>query len=121
MTTSNLSTALPMIAAVRALVAQLPDAALRARIENALDGKPDAGGEIRAEVLDGNAAATLLGCKRRCVQKLANEGKIRIVKLPGRQLGCGYLRSDIEALLAGEILTPRPKAAKAAAEARTAV
>ncbi len=120
MTTSNLSTALPMIAAVRALAAQLPDPALRARIEDALDGKPESAGEVRPEVLDGNAAATLLGCRRRTIQLLASEGKIRVVELPGRKLACGYLRRDVEALLVGTRRTPKPKAAKAEAEVRTA-
>ena len=120
-TSTNLSTALPMIAAVRLLVEQLPDAALRARIEDALDGKPESAGEVRPEVLSGDDAATLLGCKRRTVQLLAAEGKIRVLQLPGRKLGCGYLRADIEALLAGVRRTPKPKAAKAEAEARPAV
>ncbi len=117
---SNLTASLPMIAAVRALVAQLPDPALRARIEDALDGKPDAAGEVRPEVLSGDDAATILGCKRRCVQKLASEGRIRVLQLPGRKLGCGYLRADIEALLVGTRRTPKPKAAQAEAEVRTA-
>lgn len=120
MTTSNLSTALPMLAAIRALTVQLPDPALRARIEAALDGKPEPSNEIRTEVLSGDQAAALLGCKRRCVQKLASEGRIRVLQLPGRKLGAGYLRADIEALLAGVRRTPKPKAAKIEAEARTA-
>jgi hypothetical protein len=39
----------------------------------------------------------------RFVDKLAVEGILRRVKMPGRQRGCGFLAEDVERLMAGGI------------------
>jgi hypothetical protein len=38
----------------------------------------------------------------RFVDKLAVEGILRRVKMPGRQRGCGFLADEVERLIAGE-------------------
>lgn len=105
MSTSNLAASLPLLAAIRSLVEQLPDAGLRKRLEGVLDGKAPAEPEVQKKVVSGDEAARILGSSRRLVQKLASQGKIKIVKLPGRQLALGYLRESVEALAAGEVRT----------------
>lgn len=43
------------------------------------------------------------GVSARTVHTLANQGHLRRVKFPGRKIGCGFLESDVRALLARSV------------------
>ena len=47
-------------------------------------------------------AARRLGCCVRVIDRLAQEGKLKRVRLPGRVRAAGFLESDLHALLIGK-------------------
>ena len=53
-------------------------------------------------------AAQMYGCSLRLIDRLAAQGVLRRVRLPGRQRGAGFLQSDLLAIIAS---TPQSKAA----------
>jgi hypothetical protein len=59
-------------------------------------------GESGPRVLRRAEAARRAACCVRVIDRLAQEGKLKRVRLPGRKRGCGFLESDINALLAGK-------------------
>lgn len=90
-----------MLAAIGAMTAQVGNAKIRGRLEQALRGEEPARqkDELRQEVLSGDEAAKVLGVTRRTIQHLAKKGAIRRVTLPGSSKGCGYQRRSVEALV----------------------
>lgn len=90
-----------MLAAIRAMVAQLAEGRTRDALEAVLDGRkpPRAdAGEVRKMVVSGNEAAMMLGVARRTVQVWAKMGRIRRVKCKGSGKGFGYERESVERL-----------------------
>lgn len=89
-----------MLAAIRAMVGQLEDGAMRRALEDALDGRT---AEARAEqpvrklVVSGNEAAMMLGVTRRTVQLWAKKGLIRRAKWNGNKRGFGYALDSVSA------------------------
>jgi hypothetical protein len=55
-------------------------------------------------VLQRAEVARRFGRSLRFVDKLAVQGVLRRVKLPGRQRACGYREDEVERLIAGEAL-----------------
>lgn len=72
---------------------------LKARIEAALKHE-----EVeRSRVLTADEVGRILNKSARTVHTLANQGLLRRVKFPGRQIGGGFLESDVRALLARSV------------------
>jgi hypothetical protein len=53
-------------------------------------------------ILRRKEAARRLACCTRVIDRLAQEGKLKRVKLPGRIRGAGFLEADLNALLAAK-------------------
>jgi hypothetical protein len=47
-------------------------------------------------------AARMYGCSLRLVDRLAAQGVLKKVRLPGRKRGAGFLESDLLAVMAGK-------------------
>jgi hypothetical protein len=47
-------------------------------------------------------AARMYGCSLRLVDRLAEQGVLKKVRLPGRKRGAGFLESDLLAVIAGK-------------------
>lgn len=62
--------------------------------------KPDAAPVIRQRCIRRDEAARLLAVSLRTVDKLAASGILKKLKLPGRTRSCGFLESDVSALIA---------------------
>lgn len=89
-----------MLASIRAMAGMLDNGRMRDAIVRTLDGgdEAEAPKPLRQEVLSGNQAAQVLGLTRRMVERLAKQGHIRRVKLPGRERSMGYSRRSVEEL-----------------------
>jgi predicted DNA-binding transcriptional regulator AlpA len=72
-------------------------AALRAGPESTKATPPP---EVAPRLLRRKEAAARLGGSLRWIDRLAEQGHLRKIKLPGRKRGCGFLESDINQLLA---------------------
>ena len=62
--------------------------------------KPDAATVIRQRCIRRDEAACLLAVSLRTVDKLAASGILKKLKLPERTRSCGFLESDVLALIA---------------------
>jgi len=94
-----------LVASMFAIAAQLKNARMREAVLAALRGEEARAakdtGPLRQEVLTGREAANMLGKSRRTVQKLASQGVIAKVTIPGGKIAFGYTRTSVEALLKG--------------------
>ncbi len=97
-----------MVAAIRAMVAQLSDGKMRTALEMALDGRepvPETRKDpVRRMVITGDEAGLMLGVTRRTVIKWANKGMLKRAKLPGRKIGFGYTVDSVEAAAASGVV-----------------
>lgn len=66
-----------------------------ATVVNPPDSRLDAGPRI----IRRKEAARRLACCLRVIDRLAQEGKLKRVKLPGRVRGAGFLETDVNSLL----------------------
>ena len=58
--------------------------------------------QITPRIVKRSEAAQLLGnCSLRMVDRLAQSGTLKKVKLPGRTRACGFLEEDLRALMKG--------------------
>lgn len=79
----------------------------RARILNALRNGSNPGKAPPSEpdkpaaprIVRRREAAQMYGCSLRLVDRLAAQGVLRRVRLPGRQRGAGFLEADLLALI----------------------
>src|SRR5262249_28623761 len=49
-------------------------------------------------------AAEMYGCSLRLIDRLAAQGVLRKVRLPGRQRGAGFLKSDLVTVMVGRMV-----------------
>lgn len=64
--------------------------------------KPETGAESIARIVRRAEAARMYGCSLRLIDRLAAQGFLRKVRLPGRQRGAGFLQSELLALIAAQ-------------------
>jgi hypothetical protein len=79
------------------LVNSLP-AADKARLLKSLQDTPTTTAEA-PRVLKAPDVAARLHCTARTVYGLASQGHLRRITLPGRKRGCGFLESEVDALM----------------------
>jgi hypothetical protein len=91
----------PALAVLAAVLPTLQDTALRRRIEAALPAPPpdDMSATLPDRVLSPRETALSFSVTTKTVFKMAKEGALHAVKLPGRVRGVGYMRSEVVALL----------------------
>ena len=82
----------------------------RAKIIAAVRNGPDAEKPDRDQarkqalprIVRRSEAAQMYGCSLRLIDRLAEQGVLRKIRLPGRQRGAGFLESDLLAVIAGK-------------------
>jgi hypothetical protein len=82
----------------------------RVKILAALRNGPDAGTPNLGDsskptaqrIVRRGEAAQMYSCSLRLIDKLAEQGVLRKVRLPGRQRGAGFLEADLLALISGK-------------------
>jgi len=92
----------PTLAAIVALLPTLPDSAMRRRVESALIAPSPKEMPVALPdcVLSANETATAFSVTPKTVHRMAAEGVLHRVRLPGRKRGVGFLRSEVVELLA---------------------
>ena len=91
----------PTLAAIVALLPTLPDAGMRRRVEAALIAPPPDKMPVALpdRVLSSAETACAFSVTTKTVFRMAKEGTLHRVKLPGRVRGVGFLQSEVSALL----------------------
>jgi hypothetical protein len=64
--------------------------------------KPETRAETIPRLLRRAEAAQMYGCSLRLIDRLASQGILRKVRLPGRQRGAGILESELLAVISGQ-------------------
>ena len=91
----------PTLAAFAALLPTLQDAAMRRRIELAIATPPadEMPAALSNRVLSASETARVFSVTPKTIHRMAADGTLHRVKLPGRVRGCGFLQSEVVALL----------------------
>lgn len=89
----------PTLAALSALLPTMPDAAMRLRIERAITTPVEALSPLPDQIISPRDVARALACTPKTVHRLASQGELHRVRLPGRKRGHGFLASEVSRLL----------------------
>ncbi|MCX7009228.1 MAG: hypothetical protein NTY53_18620 [Kiritimatiellaeota bacterium] len=90
----------PALAVLAAVLPTLQDAGMRCRLESALIAPPaEMPAALPDRVLSPKETALTFSVTTKTVFKMAREGALHSVKLPGRVRGVGFLASEVGALL----------------------
>ena len=87
---------------VKTMLNLIESAAIRKRIETALQVTDDEP-LVQDRVLTAKQAGQILGRSDRWVLKASKDGLLKRVRYPGRKIAGGFMESDVRALLASSI------------------